>query len=195
MLALDRVDKKIALSMRRATTDPWADLGSRFQENQTVPGTVTKLAPFGAFVRLEDGVEGLAHSSDLGNAALHMVNEDDIGEFRILSIDAARRRIRLTPVEIYAPEEEDYESPEVEGELAAVAENPDAAMDDDFEAVGDEELDAVGDEDLDAAVDEDSNAAADEDLEAAAPEDAAIATESVDMDAKIEADGETTSSS
>ena len=118
VLALDRVDKKIALSMRRATTDPWADLESRFGENQVVDGTVTKLAPFGAFVRLADGVEGLAHSSDLGNAALHMVNENDTGIFRILSIDAARRRIRLTPVEIYAPEDEDYESPEVEGELA-----------------------------------------------------------------------------
>ena len=65
VLALDRVDKKIALSMRRATTDPWADLESRFGENQVVDGTVTKLAPFGAFVRLADGVEGLAHSSDL----------------------------------------------------------------------------------------------------------------------------------
>ena len=93
-----------------------------------VPGPVTKLAPFGAFVRLADGVEGLAHSSDLGNAALHMVNEGDIGQFRILSIDAQRRRIRLTPVEIYPPPDEDYGEHEMEGELAAVAESPDAEM-------------------------------------------------------------------
>ena len=128
VLALDRVDKKIALSMRRATTDPWADLESQFREHQIVPGAVTKLAPFGAFVRLADGVEGLAHSSDLGNAALHMVNEGDLGQFRILSIDAARRRIRLTPVEIYPPQDEGYGSPDAEGELAAVAESPDASI-------------------------------------------------------------------
>ena len=99
------------------------------------PGTVTKLAPFGAFIRLADGVEGLAHSSDLGNAALHMVNEGDIGQFRILSIDAQRRRIRLTPVEIYPPPDEDYIDEEMEGELAAVAESPDAEVAEDFDDV------------------------------------------------------------
>jgi len=122
-------------------------------------------------VRLADGVEGLAHSSDLGNAALHMVNEGDIGQFRILSIDAQRRRIRLTPVEIYPPPEEDYAEPEVEGALAAVAESPDA-------------VDAEVFDDVDVAVDEDADDA-----------DAAIATESDDVDATIEASDETKSGS
>ncbi len=215
VLALDRVDKKIALSMRRATTDPWADLTSRFQEHEVVPGTVTKLAPFGAFVRLADGVEGLAHSSDLGNAALHMVNEGDIGQFRILSIDAQRRRIRLTPVEIYPPPDEDYIDEEFEGELAAVAESPDA--------VGAEELDDMDSEvtedsdgadtvvaedfdDTDAVVAEDSEEAdavvaeASDDADAVVAEDsdeadAVIDTESHDVDATIEASDETKSGS
>ncbi len=125
VLALDRVDKKIALSMRRATTDPWADLETRFGENQVVDGEVIKLAPFGAFVRLEEGVEGLAHASDLGNAALDSVHEGDQGTFRILSMDAQRRRIRLSPIELGPPDDAE----EADGVLAAVAENPDADLD------------------------------------------------------------------
>ena len=204
VLALDRVDKKIALSMRRATTDPWADLTSRFQEHEIVPGTVTKLAPFGAFVRLADGVEGLAHSSDLGNAALHMVNEGDIGQFRILSIDAQRRRIRLTPVEIYPPPDEDYGEHEMEGELAAVAESPDAEMvaeSDDMGAEAVAESDDMGAEAVAESDELDGEAVAESDEldgEAVAESDdpdAAIDTESDDVNATIEAGDETTSSS
>jgi len=66
--------------------------------NEIVEGEVTKLAPFGAFVRLTDGIEGLAHASDLGDAALDLMREGDFGKFQILSIDAGRRRIRLSPL-------------------------------------------------------------------------------------------------
>ena len=58
MLSLDREDKKIALSLRRATKDPWQSLESKYGVNEIVEGEVTKLAPFGAFVRLTDGIEG-----------------------------------------------------------------------------------------------------------------------------------------
>ena len=81
ILSLDREDKKSALSLRRATKDPWAALESRFEAEQIVDGTVTKLAPFGAFVHLEDGVEGLAHSSDLGESALESISEGNPGKF------------------------------------------------------------------------------------------------------------------
>ena len=98
VLSLDREDKKIALSLRRATKDPWQSLESKYGVNEIVEGEVTKLAPFGAFVRLTDGIEGLAHASDLGDAALDTMREGDFGKFQILSIDAGRRRIRLSPL-------------------------------------------------------------------------------------------------
>ncbi len=98
VLSLDREDKKIALSLRRATKDPWQSLESKYGVNEIVEGEVTKLAPFGAFVRLTDGIEGLAHASDLGDAALDSMREGDFGKFQILSIDAGRRRIRLSPL-------------------------------------------------------------------------------------------------
>lgn len=135
ILSLDREDKKIALSLRRATKDPWAGLESRFQADQIIDGTVTKLAPFGAFVHLEDGVEGLAHSSDLGEAELASINEGDPGKFKILSIDAPRRRIRLQPLEIGTSSSEQLDQ---EGELVAAAEEP-AVPDVDSEAISDEQ--------------------------------------------------------
>ena len=134
ILSLDREDKKIALSLRRATKDPWAALESRFEAGQIVDGRVTKLAPFGAFVHLEDGVEGLAHSSDLGEAELESINEGNPGKFKILSIDAPRRRIRLQPIEIdTSPSEELAE----DGELVATAENP-SEPDEDSEEISED---------------------------------------------------------
>ena len=121
VLSLDREEKKIALSLRRAQKDPWAALEERYAVNQVVEGEVTKLAPFGAFVRLEDGIEGLAHASDLGDTALDSLNEDQTGKFQILSIDPSRRRIRLAPVDIDAPLDDAFEA---QGALAAVAEGP-----------------------------------------------------------------------
>ena len=98
VLSLDREDKKIALSLRRATKDPWDSLDTTYTVDEVVDGEVTKLAPFGAFVRLMDGIEGLAHASDLGDAALDSMREGDSGSFKILSIDSGRRRIRLSPL-------------------------------------------------------------------------------------------------
>ena len=134
-MSLDREDKKIALSLRRATKDPWAALESRFEAEQIVDGTVTKLAPFGAFVHLEDGVEGLAHSSDLGESALESISEGNPGKFKILSIDAPRRRIRLQPIEIDTSSSEDLAE---DGELVATAENP-SETDEDSEGTGNEQ--------------------------------------------------------
>lgn len=135
ILSLDREDKKIALSLRRATKDPWAALESRFEAEQIVDGTVTKLAPFGAFVHLEDGVEGLAHSSDLGESALESISEGNPGKFKILSIDAPRRRIRLQPIEIDTSSSEELAE---DGELVATAENP-SETDEDSEGTGNEQ--------------------------------------------------------
>lgn len=110
VLSLDREDKKIALSVRRATTDPWESLESKYSVEEVVEGEITKLAPFGAFVRLTDGIEGLAHASDLGDAALDSMNEGDHGKFNILSIDSGRRRIRLSPLSIEPGKGQEAES-------------------------------------------------------------------------------------
>ena len=100
ILALDREEKKIALSVRRVFKDPWDAIEDRFVSEQSVEGTVTKLAPFGVFVRLEEGVEGLAHASDLDEDVLQQMSEGEAREFRVLSVEPGRRRIRLVPADM-----------------------------------------------------------------------------------------------
>ena len=169
VLSLDREEKKIALSLRRATKDPWQALEQRYTADQIVRGEVTKLAPFGAFVRLEDGIEGLAHASDLGDAALDAIHEGDTGEFRILSIDGGRRRIRLSPenelqsavVEVEAePEPEDDIELEDDAEL-----EEDAELDEGAELEEDAETETETEAEEEAEVEEEPELSADGDVE------------------------------
>ncbi|MCY4108923.1 MAG: S1 RNA-binding domain-containing protein [Chloroflexi bacterium] len=109
ILALDREEKKIALSIRRALEDPWDALEERLASEQVVEGTVTKLAPFGVFVRLEEGVEGLAHASDLDEESMLSMYEGQTLDFRVLSVQTERRRIRLVPAEAAGRGFDDYD--------------------------------------------------------------------------------------
>src|SRR5579859_2793633 len=99
VLSVDKEKKKIALSIKRAEVDPWTTVEQRYQIGQLVTGVITKIAPFGAFARIEDGVEGLIHLSELPNgqtdpkAALREGQEVTV---RILRIDPERRRLGLS---------------------------------------------------------------------------------------------------
>ena len=155
VLSLDREDKKIALSLRRATTDPWASLESKYSVNEIVEGEVTKFAPFGAFVRLTDGIEGLAHASDLGDAALDSMTEGDSGNFQILSIDSGRRRIRLSPLLSEAGEAEaatdvaeEPEAVEALGQADDVADAPEEPEADEMLSASETTEDGATDEDV-----------------------------------------------
>jgi small subunit ribosomal protein S1 len=99
VLSVDKEKKKIALSIKRAEVDPWTTVEQRYHVGQLVTGTITKIAPFGAFARIEDGVEGLIHLSELPagqqdpKAVLHEGEEVTV---RILRIDPERRRLGLS---------------------------------------------------------------------------------------------------
>jgi small subunit ribosomal protein S1 len=125
VLSVDKDKKKIALSIKRAEVDPWTTVEQRYQVGQLVEGTVTKTAPFGAFARIEDGIEGLIHSSEVGpgvdpKAILH---EGAKLQLRILRIDAERRRLGLSLRQVEEPEarEAAEEQPQ---EAADVSEAP-----------------------------------------------------------------------
>ncbi|HEX8981512.1 MAG TPA: S1 RNA-binding domain-containing protein, partial [Ktedonobacterales bacterium] len=99
VLSVDKEKKKIALSIKRAEVDPWTTVEQRYHIGQLVTGTITKIAPFGAFARIEDGVEGLIHLSELPGGvqdpktALHEGEEVTV---RILRIEPDRRRLGLS---------------------------------------------------------------------------------------------------
>ncbi len=96
ILNIDTEHRRIALSIKRTQTEPWAAVAEAFSVNQVVQGTVTQIAPFGAFVRMSEGVEGLIHSSELTGDAVAAVSEGAAVTVRIIRVDIPRRRIALS---------------------------------------------------------------------------------------------------
>jgi small subunit ribosomal protein S1 len=115
VLRVDRDSLKIALSLRRLQREPWETVHENFAVGQVLDATVTKLANFGAFARLDGGIEGLIHISELSEETIEhprdVVSEGESIQVRILRIEAERRRLGLSikqvPDESYRPEEVD----------------------------------------------------------------------------------------
>ena len=100
VLGINAQDKKIALSIKRTQAEPWSRVAAAYEVGQLVRGTVTQLANFGAFARIEDGIEGLIHVSELVDDRLthpkQVVSEGDDLLLRIIRIDPQRRRMGLS---------------------------------------------------------------------------------------------------
>ncbi|KPV40160.1 30S ribosomal protein S1 [Thiohalorhabdus denitrificans] len=100
ILKFDKERERISLGLKQLTEDPWADLPRRYPEGSRVWGKVTNITDYGAFVELEEGVEGLVHVSEMDwtNKNVHpskVVQPGDEVEVMILDIDEERRRISL----------------------------------------------------------------------------------------------------
>ncbi len=100
ILSVDNERKRIALSIKRTQNEPWTTVNERYHLGQIVEGTITQLASFGAFARIEDGIEGLIHVSEMGDGHLQhpreVVQEGDQVQVRIIRIDPARKRMGLS---------------------------------------------------------------------------------------------------
>lgn len=100
ILKVDRENLKIALSLRRLKPEPWDEVENKFSVGQTVDGVVTKLANFGAFARIDAGIEGLIHISELSHQVIKhprdVVNEGDELKLKIIRIEPERRRLGLS---------------------------------------------------------------------------------------------------
>ncbi len=100
VLNVERERQRIALSLKRMQAEPWTTVEERYQVGQLVNGTITKLASFGAFARLDDNIEGLIHISELSDRRIQhpkeVVKEGDTLTLRVIRIDAARRRLGLS---------------------------------------------------------------------------------------------------
>lgn len=91
---------RISLSLKRLQKDPWVEAASKFKVGSIVTGNVTKITPFGAFVSIEDGIDGLVHVSELSND--HIVDPGQIVmlgkdySFKIISIEPESHRLGLS---------------------------------------------------------------------------------------------------
>lgn len=97
---IDREKDRISLSLKDTLADPWEEVAKKFPEGSFQTGIVSRLAPFGAFVTLGDGVDGLIHISKLGagkriNHPREVIQEGDSVEVKIESIDRENRRLSL----------------------------------------------------------------------------------------------------
>ncbi|MBC7265197.1 MAG: S1 RNA-binding domain-containing protein [Chloroflexi bacterium] len=124
VMGVDQERGRIALSLKRLQPEPWCAIEQRYQVGQLVEGaTITKLTSFGAFARLDDGIEGLIHISELSperiNHPREVVKEGDVLTLRVIRIDSARRRLGLSLRRVIEEAEAGLKASEVEGEDAA----------------------------------------------------------------------------
>jgi small subunit ribosomal protein S1 len=100
VLDVDMDRERVSLSLKATMEDPWQQFARTHAIGQVVPGKVTKLVPFGAFVRVEDGIEGLVHISELAVRHVELpeqvVQVNDEIFVKVIDIDLERRRISLS---------------------------------------------------------------------------------------------------
>lgn len=101
VMKLDWEQDKYSFSLKRAMPDPWDSVLQKYPEGTCHTGTVARLAPFGAFITLEPGIDGLAHISTLGggrriNHPREAVSEGQTIEVRVNSIDIDKKRLSLS---------------------------------------------------------------------------------------------------
>jgi len=100
VLGINPQERKIALSLKRTQAEPWSQVGDKYEVGQLVRGVITQLANFGAFSRIEDGIEGLIHVSEITDERIthpkQIVKEGDELILRIIRIDPQRRRMGLS---------------------------------------------------------------------------------------------------
>jgi small subunit ribosomal protein S1 len=100
IIALDRGAKKLKLGLKQTKPDPWGHVNSAFKSGTDVEGTVVAITDFGVFVKLQDGVEGLIHLSEMSwQRVKHPSQKFHIGQplkVRVLGIDPEHRRISLS---------------------------------------------------------------------------------------------------
>jgi small subunit ribosomal protein S1 len=123
VLDVDLERERVSLSLKATQEDPWQQFARQHYVGEFVQGRVTKLVPFGVFVKVEDGIEGLVHISELADAHVEqpdqVVRVGDPVTVRIIDIDDVRRRISLSLKQAVTAGLQ--EAPAIEAERAAEA--------------------------------------------------------------------------
>ena len=124
VVKIDKENLKIALSLKRLTPEPWEIIKDELVVGRKIVAKVTKITTFGAFVRTEQGVEGLVHVSEISHQELGSVEDIEsvinVGQsldLTIVNVDAERKRLGLSLISSAKPEENE------EVQVAAVAED------------------------------------------------------------------------
>jgi small subunit ribosomal protein S1 len=100
VMNVDEERKRIGLSLRRLSPEPWSVVADRYQVGEVVTATITRLAAFGAFAKMDETIEGLIHISEMADYRINhpkeIVQEGDVVQVRVIRIDPQHRRIGLS---------------------------------------------------------------------------------------------------
>ena len=100
VLDVDLQRERISLGLKQTTEDPWVKLVEKFPVGAIVDGKITKIVPFGAFVELEDSVEGLVHISEMASRHIdtpaQVIKQGDDVKVKVMDVNTDRRRISLS---------------------------------------------------------------------------------------------------
>src|SRR5205814_6255587 len=117
VLDVDLERERVSLSLKATQEDPWKEFERKYRAGEIVTGQVTQLVPFGAFVRVAQGIEGLVHISELSNTHVEspedIVNVGDQVQVKVIDVDVSRRRISLSMRQVG---EQTPAPPEIEAE-------------------------------------------------------------------------------
>ncbi len=100
VLEIDATSQRISLGLKQAQNDPWAGIVDRYPVGKKISGIVTKISSFGAFVEIEEGIDGLVHISQISDEHIERVSDilkvGDTIEARIVKVDPVEHRIGLS---------------------------------------------------------------------------------------------------
>ncbi len=100
VLDVDLERERVSLSLKATQEDPWKEFERKYRAGEVISGQVTKIVPFGAFVRVAQGIEGLVHISELSTMHVEspeqIVNVGDQVRVKVIDVDVPRRRISLS---------------------------------------------------------------------------------------------------
>jgi small subunit ribosomal protein S1 len=100
VLDVDLERERVSLSLKATQEDPWKEFERKYKAGEVIPGQVTKLVPFGAFVRVAQGIEGLVHISELSHEHVDtpesVLSVGDEVQVKVVDVDVSRRRVSLS---------------------------------------------------------------------------------------------------
>jgi small subunit ribosomal protein S1 len=124
VLDVDLERERVSLSLKATQEDPWKEFERKYQAGEVIEGQVTKLVPFGAFVRVAQGIEGLVHISELSEQHVEspeaVLSVGDTVRVKVIDVDVSRRRISLSMRQVGGDAVVSRDEREIEAEPAAV---------------------------------------------------------------------------
>lgn len=127
VVEIDRERERIGLSLRRLEPNPWETIDQRYSLGQLVTGPVTNVTPFGAFVQIEEAVEGLIHASELDvdpqTQPRDVLQPGQVVTAKVISLDRQRQRMGLSLRRV-TEEERDTENGETDADAGNLTEQP-----------------------------------------------------------------------